>query len=174
MRYVGRHRAPRPLVLRRPIIGGVAAAVLLCVPAALAATGNSPIHSRSGQVADGQSVSTATTTSKQGSGKVVIPQDSATTITGGSTKGGSTGTVPNQAAPNQAAPNQAVTNRATTNQAATKTTGAGATKSPGVTTTTKAPTVAPTTTTRRPTTTTTSAPPDPPTTTTTPPVADGT
>src|SRR5690242_18374812 len=33
MRYVGRHRAPRPLLLRRPIVGGVAAAVVVAVPA---------------------------------------------------------------------------------------------------------------------------------------------
>ena len=39
MRYVGRHRAPRPLLLRRPVVGGVAAAALLTVPV-LYATGS--------------------------------------------------------------------------------------------------------------------------------------
>jgi hypothetical protein len=32
MRYVGRHRGPRPLLLRRPVVGGVAAAALLAGP----------------------------------------------------------------------------------------------------------------------------------------------
>src|SRR4051812_39927785 len=32
MRYVGRYRGPRPLLLRRPVVGGVAAAALLAAP----------------------------------------------------------------------------------------------------------------------------------------------
>lgn len=33
MRYIGRHRAPRPLYLRRPVIGGVAAVLVVGGPA---------------------------------------------------------------------------------------------------------------------------------------------
>ena len=39
MRYVGRHRAPRPLYLRMPVMAGVAAALLIGGPALAATTG---------------------------------------------------------------------------------------------------------------------------------------
>ncbi|MFI7585732.1 hypothetical protein ACIB24_01510 [Spongisporangium articulatum] len=40
MRYVGRHRAPRPLYLRRPVVGGVAIVLLLGGPALAYGTGS--------------------------------------------------------------------------------------------------------------------------------------
>ena len=42
MRYVGRHRAPRPMYVRHPLVGGVATAVLLGVPALAVAAGTLP------------------------------------------------------------------------------------------------------------------------------------
>ena len=39
MRYVGRHRAPRPLYLRMPVMVGIAAALLIGGPALAATTG---------------------------------------------------------------------------------------------------------------------------------------
>ncbi len=78
MRYVGRHREPRPLLLRRPVVGGVAAAVILAVPL-LYVTGNfgegiqgsTPLSI----IADGLKKGSKPAGTKTGSAAVVIPTD---------------------------------------------------------------------------------------------------
>jgi hypothetical protein len=174
MRYVGRHRAPRPLLLRRPVVGGVAAAALLTVPV-LYATGSFGGAIQGGpsskQIADGTTNSSSSTEDSLDEpvteGATVIPTDDATGATSGDqdpvpgvintpTKGsgGGAGTGPG-------------TGPGTGGGGGPRTTKpAVGTKKPVTTTTKKpsSPTKKPTTT--RPTTTTTTKTTDPTTTTT--------
>jgi hypothetical protein len=90
MRYVGRHRAPRPLLLRRPVVGGVAAAALLTVPV-LYATGSFSGGIQGGpsskQIADGTTRSSSSEAPLDEEpltqGPTVIPTDDATGATSG-------------------------------------------------------------------------------------------
>lgn len=81
MRYVGRHRAPRPLLLRRPVVGGVAAAIVLVAPV-LYATGNFSGAIQGGtpskQIADGTKKPAPT-----GSGDTVVLTDGSAGPTAG-------------------------------------------------------------------------------------------
>lgn len=60
MRYVGRHRALRPLLLRRPVVGGAAVAAVLAVPV-LYLTGNFGDGTRGGRPAQAAVTSVAST-----------------------------------------------------------------------------------------------------------------
>lgn len=78
MRYVGRHRAPRPLLLRRPVVGGTVAAVLLAVPV-LYVSGNFSGAIRGGtpseQIAEGTKRNPTTGGGPTGLAETVIPTD---------------------------------------------------------------------------------------------------
>jgi len=134
MRYVGRHRAPRPLMLRRPIVGGVAAAVLLCVPAAWAATlPNSAVHNPSKQASSDQSATDSPLPDLTTDGQTLVPTDNSVVPTDSST------TSPT------ATHRVTATAIRTTHPTVTHTTTAAKTTTSKPTTTTKKPTVKPTT-----------------------------
>src|SRR5690349_22797114 len=97
MRYVGRHRAPRPLYLRRPVVAGAVAVVALGGPALAVTQGLNGDGERNVSAA-GQSTALPTPSSTDGT-TIVIPTDDAVvpTLTAGPTTapgtsgGGSTG-----------------------------------------------------------------------------------
>jgi len=155
MRYVGRHRGPRPLLLRRPVVGGVAAAALLAGPV-LYVTGSFSGAVQSGtptkQIADG-------TTSSPGESSLdaetdpestVIPTDDATdspTVTKGPTKAPATTGGGGYRAPltrTTRPTTRPSTPRKTRTPSHTRTTTRTTTKSP-TPTATKSPTPSPTT-----------------------------
>src|SRR4051812_44793136 len=73
MRYVGRHRAPRPLYLRRPVVAGVVGVVVLGGPALAATKGFS--NDPSGVRAANQSTAPTSSPAPTGPVTVVIPTD---------------------------------------------------------------------------------------------------
>jgi hypothetical protein len=187
MRYVGRHRAARPLLLRRPVAGGVAAAVALVVPVLYVSgnfgpgiKGSTPTN----QIAEGKTKGPTPAGAKAETGKngVVIPVDDDPAVNPANPQ------VPGNANPGVVATGIPVGGGVGPSvPVVTKSPRPGATKSPTV-----APTVRPTQPTRPPTTTTkppvvepkpsatsdppkpptTTNPPKPPTTTTNPPKPD--
>ena len=162
MRYVGRHRGPRPLLLRRPVVGGTAAAIALAVPV-LYVSGNFSGAIQGGtpseQIADG--TKRTATGGPTGSTETLIPTDGSVIPTfGGKGLGptalpGNGGIIPNNG--NGAGIGNGIGNGAGNG------TGAGnqTTTRPPLATT--KPVVKPTTTTKPPVKpTTTTKPPDPP------------
>lgn len=74
MRYVGRHRAPRPLFLRRPVLAGVGVAVLMGGPAV--AVIHTLVDDRPDLTAATQgNLDTQTSSPSATSGLIVIPTD---------------------------------------------------------------------------------------------------